>query len=597
MNSAGRHFETAIANHIATESDLGDIGHSRKLFPDILKACEIWLDKEVVKFLCNPLKSTGLPPHYYVSADKATLNRITNQAIVIVTMVEGCRKAILVKAPEVYSSGSGDGDNAVDEEISGSRAEELAKGIVECIKDQYCVEVLQGWQGTSCDGPYQAKDFENSLNTTLGRTDDTFDVVIWDPPHWVDLAMKDVKDGKICDNASSYLNRIIKRTTKLHTKFNRGKMLQQVKSVANHNAYAEDVKFKVLSRTCGTRFSTSQYSEFLKLTESLPLYIDTFRKYGFNQDDEYEVAGKDFVVDLLALTDLMHPMIDLLVTLQGLSIPSWKICLWWPKVKRRIQKCIPISFESPDLPLTSTHIRDIRKGKFKGTKVVPGWLKVEKNVSEDASDGKKTTTIKWRARDLKDCRLDLEVFCGAMIKSMDDRFSGKSVKPMQKQLTAVDLDELVSLCCGHKNGTSVVIDEVQFEEYGKEEFLSSWAYICRLPHIKSLDGLFKGELSHIVHRNIKQTLKSIIWEKKFREIMMQWFTVLPDGQNDGIANDPLCKFSILDDAEASACLDLSRNFLPLQNIYRMEFEDGNYWCLTIVKNHLLTLFLLVLELI
>ena len=93
-----------------------------------------------------------------------------------------------------------------------------------------------------------------------------------------------------------------------------------------------------------------------------------------------------------------------------------------------------------------------------------------------------------------------------------------------------------------------------------------------------------------MHRNIKQTLKSIIWEKKFREIMLQWFTVLPDGQNDGIANDPLCKFSILDDAKASACLDLSRNFLPLQNIYRMEFEDDNYWCLTIIKNHLLTLF-------
>ena len=267
--------------------------------------------------------------------------------------------------------------------------------------------------------------------------------------------MKDVKDGKICDNASSYLNRIIKRTTKLHTKFNRGKMLQQVKSVANHNAYAEDVKFTVLSRTCVTRFSTSQYSEFLKLTESLPLYIDTFRKYGFNQDDEYEVTGKKFVVDLLALTDLMHPMIDLLVTLQGLSIPSWKICLWWPKVKRRIQKCIPISFESPDLPLKSTHIRDIRKGKFKGTKVVPGWLKVEKNVSEDASDGKKTTTIKWRARDLKDCRLDLEVFCGAMIKSMDDRFSGKSVKPCRSNSQRLTLTSwfhcVVVIKMGHQS--------------------------------------------------------------------------------------------------------------------------------------------------
>ncbi|CAB3986826.1 Hypothetical predicted protein [Paramuricea clavata] len=344
----------------------------------------------------------------------------------------------------------------------------------------------------------------------------------------------------------------------LHTKFNRGKMFQQVKSVANHNAYGKDVKFRVLSRTCGTRFSTSQYSEFLKLTESLPLYIDTFRKYGYDED-EYEIAGKDFVVYLLALTDLMRPMVDLLVSLQGLSVPSWKICLWWPKVRQRIQKCIPISFDSPDLPLTSNNIRDIRKGKFKGTKVVPGWLKVEKNVFEEMSDGKKTRTTKWRARDLKDRRVDLEVFCVAMIKSMVLRFSVKSVKRMQKQIVAVDLDELISLCCGHKNLTAVVVDE-------------------------NLYGLFKGELSHIVHRNVKQALKSIIWEKKYREIMKQWFNVLPDndGQNDGIANEPLCNFSILDDTEARACLELGVNCLPLQNVYRMEFQNGKI-ALTVVN--------------
>jgi hypothetical protein len=282
------------------------------------------------------------------------------------------------------------------------------------------------------------------LNSALAHTDDTFDVVIWDPPHWIDLAMKDVKDGKISEDASSYLNRIIKRTMKLHTKFSSGKMFQQVKSVANHNAYGKEVKCKVLSCTYGTRFSMLQYSEFLKLTESLPLYIDTFRKYGYDEDDEYEIAGKDFVVDHLALTDLMRPMVNLLVSLQGLSFPLWKICLWWPKVRQRFQKCIPISFDSPDLPMTSNNIRDIRKGKFKGTKVVPGWLKVEKNVSEKVSDGKKTTTIKWRhTRDLKDCRVDLEVFCATMIKSMDLRFSGKSVKHMQKQIVAVDLDELI----------------------------------------------------------------------------------------------------------------------------------------------------------
>ena len=84
------------------------------------------------------------------------MNRITNQAIVIVTMVDGCRKAILVKAPEVYSSRSGDSDTkenyAYVDEVSGSHVEDLANGIVECIKDQYCAKVLQGWQGTCVMG-------------------------------------------------------------------------------------------------------------------------------------------------------------------------------------------------------------------------------------------------------------------------------------------------------------------------------------------------------------------------------------------------------------------------------------------------------------
>ena len=60
-----------------------------------------------------------------------------------------------------------------------------------------------------------------------------------------------------------------------------------------------------------------------------------------------------------------------------------------------------------------------------------------------------------------------------MIKSMDDRFSGKSVKPMQKQLTAVDLDELVSLCCGHKNGTSVVLTRFNLKNMERKNFCPS----------------------------------------------------------------------------------------------------------------------------
>ena len=86
------------------------------------------------------------------------------------------------------------------------------------------------------------------------------------------------------------------------------------------------------------------------------------------------------------------------------------------------------------------------------------------------------------------------------------------------------------------------------------------------------------------------TLKLIIWEKEFPEIMMQWFTVLPDGQNDGIANDPLCKFSILDDAEACACLNSVEIFSHYKIFTEWISKTVIIWCLTIIKDHLLTLF-------
>jgi hypothetical protein len=62
-------------------------------------------------------------------------------------------------------------------------------------------------------------------------------------------------------------------------------------------------------------------------------------------------------------------------------------------------------------------------------------------------------------------------------------------------------------------------------------------------------------------------------------MMMQWFNVLPDNDGktcDGIASEPLSDFSVFDGTEARACLELGGNYLPLQNVYRMEFQNGNY---------------------
>jgi hypothetical protein len=60
---------------------------------------------------------------------------------------------------------------------------------------------------------------------------------------------------------------------------------------------------------------------------SLPVYIKTFRKNKYNQFKEYEIAGKDFVIDMCGMLDIMRPTIEMLVRSQDLQLPIWKICV------------------------------------------------------------------------------------------------------------------------------------------------------------------------------------------------------------------------------------------------------------------------------
>lgn len=60
----------------------------------------------------------------------------------------------------------------------------------------------------------------------------------------------------------------------------------------------DDLVLKLTSRTCSTRFTTSQHVEFCKLLDGLPLYIKTFRQFHYSEIREYVIAGDDFLLDL-----------------------------------------------------------------------------------------------------------------------------------------------------------------------------------------------------------------------------------------------------------------------------------------------------------
>ena len=205
---AARHFEMHVAAHVSTGSDMGEIGHGRKQFNEILRAVELYLDSEIEKYLLTPLKNTLLPPHFCGMADKSTVHRVTNQCVAITAMVEGVKTAIAVQAPAVYHNAD---ENESADVVTGAYAPELADSMFQTITAAYpklAGKLETSWQGCVLDGQYQAKGFAEKLKQLLKKPRSEFFCVVWDPPHWVNLAIDDVIVGKI-DVSKQFLKRLI----------------------------------------------------------------------------------------------------------------------------------------------------------------------------------------------------------------------------------------------------------------------------------------------------------------------------------------------------------------------------------------------------
>ena len=526
--SAAVHYETMVAAHAFTGSDVGELGHSRKQFNEILRCADVWCNREVSKYLSEPLPSTKLPPHYYVTCDKSTPSRITNQAIMVCPVIDGQRKAIAVSSSEVYN----DAKNDIDGDVRGATAPELAKMLYDEIAEAYSIEesVIRGaWTGTVCDG---AAEFASTLKSILKQEhldDSAFFSVLWDPAHFLDLAFADVFEGKI-GTSKSFMDRLVQRSCVVHKIFQRGKMLKHAIEMTSKD---DDLVLKVTSRTCSTRFSTSQYVEFRKLLDSLPLYIQTFRQFQFSEVKEYMIAGDDFLFDLCGVCDIFAPIMEMMVELQNLSVPCWKIVTWWPKLKSHMERmATELSLKKPPLsmPLLHKHAAEINSKTFKGTQLVRGWMVVstENSVNENEERTEVTT---WRSRELPDVEKELKTFLTDLLASFGKRVTS-CTQEVQKVLTCLDLDKIFGLLCGKRleNGkVKLSGGEGPQELHGRKDFERFYPYICSLPHIKEL-ALIEEELSfdpafaNIIFHKMKQALKLFLW-KDSGEHLMKWFSL------------------------------------------------------------------------
>ncbi len=85
--------------------------------------------------LSKLLPSTGLPPHYYLAVDKATVNKRTNQGIIICPRINGIRVPVIVGAPEVYKP-------TTDGNVDGGKANESATQALDEISKKFGKKTL-----------------------------------------------------------------------------------------------------------------------------------------------------------------------------------------------------------------------------------------------------------------------------------------------------------------------------------------------------------------------------------------------------------------------------------------------------------------------
>ena len=102
--AAALQYESRIAELQAAGADVGDFGHSKKLFPEMLSVACAYIDKRTATYHSTCLPSTGMPPHFYVTADKSTNHRITNQVTMVCPIVGGSPQAIPPDACQIYTS-------------------------------------------------------------------------------------------------------------------------------------------------------------------------------------------------------------------------------------------------------------------------------------------------------------------------------------------------------------------------------------------------------------------------------------------------------------------------------------------------------------
>ena len=209
----------------------------------------------------------------------------------------------------------------------------LAKQILNGISDHLGADAHSQLCGVSSDGPYQARGFKEYLRQSLGLNDDD-DIALqitWDTAHLLNLAVTDVRDGNT--KSGSFFRQFIERCNIFNHVLAHGKGFAFLETVDKNErrpvSYATQ------------RFASSSFEQWLKIEESFESLWKAFDRLHPNRSEEeewqYMIGGSDFVCDLLALLDILQPVVEFLST-QSLDTLIWKLKQWCPKVESQLNR-------------------------------------------------------------------------------------------------------------------------------------------------------------------------------------------------------------------------------------------------------------------
>ena len=153
----------------------------------------------------------------------------------------------------------------------------------------------------------------------------------------------------------------------------------------------------------------------------------------------FETCGQDFIADLCGCVDVITPVINYLVDLQGVQVPVWKVAAWFQKENGDTKDLSTLSIDDPPTNYINLKfdIHDIKEFKFNGHELVDGWLVVERIME-------RSEIVTWKMRQLVNDlqRLDMD------LASSLERRHAKCLSSLQHTLTCMEIDSLINLLIG-----------------------------------------------------------------------------------------------------------------------------------------------------